>query len=79
MKAIPYTTKSGLTQFKPECTQRKMELIMIGDSYPGWCLACGKEVKGVEPDARKYTCAKCDKPKVYGMAELMMMGLVEIK
>lgn len=28
-----------------------------------------------EPDARKYVCESCGKPKVYGAAELAMMGL----
>ena len=33
------------------------------------------EAERIEPDARKYTCACCDKPKVYGAEELLLMGL----
>ena len=42
----------------------------------GWCLACGSEQDGCEPDARKYKCEGCGKDKVYGAAELAVMGLV---
>lgn len=41
--------------------------------YVGFCLACGMEHEGVEPDARKYECEDCGKRKVYGAEELMMM------
>lgn len=44
-----------------------------GLSSPGWCVKCGKEHKGVEPDARKDPCAKCGSASVYGAEELMMM------
>ena len=43
----------------------------------GRCLACGDEAYGVEPDARQYECESCGEPKVYGLAELLMMGLLE--
>jgi len=39
---------------------------------PGFCLACGAEVEGVEPDARNYTCEACGEKQVYGAEELMM-------
>jgi hypothetical protein len=76
MNSVPYTTKSGQKQFKPECTEE--ELSVLSDEGTGWCLACGTEADGVEPDARKYTCAACNQPKVYGLEELLMMGLVTI-
>ena len=43
----------------------------------GRCLACGAEADGVEPDARQYECECCGEPKVYGLAELLIMGLIE--
>lgn len=43
----------------------------------GYCLACGAEAYGIEPDARKYKCEECDKPFVYGAEELLMMGKIE--
>lgn len=39
---------------------------------PGFCLSCGKEAGGCEPDARKYTCESCGAPEVYGASELLM-------
>ena len=50
-----------------------MELDDAGD---GWCLACGAVNMGVEPDARRYVCDCCGARKVYGAAELALMGLV---
>jgi predicted RNA-binding Zn-ribbon protein involved in translation (DUF1610 family) len=43
------------------------------DDYVGFCLACGSEAYGVEPDARKYECEDCGERKVYGAEELLMM------
>jgi hypothetical protein len=43
------------------------------DDNLGFCLACGAEVDGLEPDARGYTCEGCGEPKVYGAQELLMM------
>lgn len=39
--------------------------------YIGFCIACGAENMGVEPDARKYPCEECDKRTVYGAQELL--------
>ena len=41
--------------------------------YVGFCIACGYEQEGVEPDARKYKCERCGEMKVYGAEELMIM------
>jgi len=46
-----------------------------GDEYIGFCLACGDEAYGVEPDARRYECESCGENKVYGAEELLMMVL----
>ena len=51
---------------------RILEAVESGD-YMGFCLACGDEAYGVEPDARKYECESCGKPKVYGAEELLLM------
>jgi hypothetical protein len=56
-----------------------MQEIMFGTSDNGWCIACGEEAYGVEPDARKYECECCEKRAVYGYQELLMMGLLTIK
>ena len=40
---------------------------------PGFCLTCGEEQEGCEPDAEKYECESCGARKVYGAATLAMM------
>ena len=75
MKTAKYKTKTGNTQFKPVLSQRELQNVMM-DGTEGFCLACGSEASGVEPDARKYTCESCGNPKVYGFEELLMMNLI---
>lgn len=38
---------------------------------PGFCIACGEEADGCEPDAEGYKCDNCGKLKVYG-AEMLL-------
>ena len=45
---------------------------MTGLDNPGFCLACGEEQEGCEPDARKYECEHCGEHQVYGAEELAM-------
>lgn len=40
---------------------------------PGFCIACGADADGCEPDARGYTCEDCGAPQVFGAEELLMM------
>lgn len=40
---------------------------------PGFCLACGEEADGCEPDARKYKCEYCGEHAVYGADEILLM------
>ena len=54
-----------------EAVEREMTTL----DNPGFCLACGEEAMGCEPDARQYECEHCGKRQVYGAAEvLMIMG-----
>ncbi|HZU91408.1 MAG TPA: hypothetical protein VE993_19305 [Stellaceae bacterium] len=39
---------------------------------PGFCLACGAEAEGVEPDAEQFTCESCGEAAVYGAAEILV-------
>ena len=39
--------------------------------YIGFCIACGAEHDGVEPDARKYRCEECNARTVYGAEHLL--------
>jgi hypothetical protein len=45
---------------------------MIDLDNPGFCLACGNEQGGCEPDARRIRCEVCGENKVYGAQELML-------
>jgi hypothetical protein len=40
---------------------------------PGFCLACGEEAEGVQPDARRHKCEACGEKAVYGAEELLLM------
>ena len=44
------------------------------DDYTGFCLACGEDAYGVEPDARRYECESCGAKAVYGAEEVLIMG-----
>lgn len=44
----------------------------VGLDNPGFCLACGCEVEGVEPDACNYECEACGEAEVFGAEELML-------
>lgn len=39
---------------------------------PGFCVLCGADAEGVEPDARGYTCESCGEPGVHGAEELLL-------
>lgn len=47
---------------------------MFGLDNPGFCLNCGAEREGCEPDAQGYECYDCGKHAVAG-AETILMGL----
>jgi hypothetical protein len=40
---------------------------------PGFCIDCGTEMEGCEPDAREYKCEACGQRTVYGAEELVLM------
>ena len=71
MKA--YQARNGATQYKPSLSS--IEDIIRSDNSTGFCLGCGAEQDGVEPDARKYVCEGCGAAKVYGAEQLLVMGL----
>jgi hypothetical protein len=39
---------------------------------PGFCIACGEDAEGCEPDMRRSECEHCGKRAVYGAEELLM-------
>jgi len=40
-------------------------------SNPGFCIACGEDADGCEPDAERYECDSCGKRAVYGAEQLL--------
>lgn len=42
------------------------------EEYTGFCIRCGMEKGGVEPDARKYECDECGKRTVYGGEQIVL-------
>lgn len=42
------------------------------DDCRGFCLACGAEAYGCEPDARHYLCESCGAHSVYGAEEILL-------
>ena len=56
----------------PRLVMHAVERRLMSLDNPGFCVVCGAEAEGVEPDARKYTCESCGSPAVYGAEELML-------
>lgn len=50
----------------------------MSEDNGGFCLACKEEAWGVEPDARNYECECCGENQVFGLEEILMMGLVTL-
>ena len=46
---------------------------MFGMENPGFCLACGEDADGCEPDARNYPCEVCGECQVFGAQEVLLM------
>lgn len=58
----------------PDLTMDQIIEAVEADDSIGFCIYCGYETSGVEPDARDYKCDNCEKEGVYGAEELMMMA-----
>lgn len=44
------------------------------DEFPGLCLSCGEDARGVEPDAERYRCDFCGERSVYGVEQIAILG-----
>lgn len=56
----------------------KLERLEAGiDDNLGFCTGCGAEHDSCEPDARNYVCEGCGQNRVFGAAELLIMGYAE--
>jgi len=47
------------------------------DENTGFCILCGAEAEGVEPDAQCYICEMCGEKSVFGAQELVVMGYAD--
>ena len=54
--------------------ENAIERAYEGLDNPGFCLACGQEQDGCEPDARNYACESCGENRVFGAEEILMIG-----
>jgi hypothetical protein len=41
---------------------------------PGFCIYCGNEQEGCEPDAENYECDECGRDGVFGAETLLIMS-----
>lgn len=60
----------------PERVTEAVERARSSLDNPGFCIRCGADADGVEPDARKYECESCGEPGVYGAEELLIMQVL---
>jgi hypothetical protein len=56
----------------PERIKDAVEAEMNSLENPGFCLGCGEDAMGCEPDACEYECESCGEHKVYGASELLI-------
>lgn len=49
------------------------------DSCCGFCISCHHEQAGVEPDGEKYQCEECGERRVYGAAQCVLLGYINIE
>lgn len=53
-------------------TAEELLAAVEADACIGFCVACGTEHYGVEPDARNLPCQECGNCKVYGAEDLLI-------
>lgn len=73
MKIGIWTVHPSITEeVVSEAVKRRMTTL----DNPGFCLACGQEADGCEPDAEGYECESCGEAAVYGADELLIYMVV---
>ena len=50
---------------------RVMDAAESGENA-GFCISCGADADGCEPDAREYACVECGRQAVYGAEEIVI-------
>ena len=75
---MKYRTIAGeLADVHPSITPERIidavERCMTMLDDPGFCLHCGTDADGCEPDARHYKCDSCGLLTVFGAEEVLLM------
>jgi hypothetical protein len=55
----------------PSITDDRVIEAVERDDCTGFCVACGEEQGGYEPDARRYRCEACGAFAVFGAEQLL--------
>lgn len=63
-----------MTTTTHKLTFSQVQQAVESDRNAGFCLACGEEASGVEPDAREYKCESCGELRVFGAEQILIMG-----
>jgi len=53
-----------------------VERSMFDLDNPGFCVACGDDADGVEPDAERYKCRACGAAAVFGAEQLLFCAIL---
>ncbi len=75
-RATTFKTAQGTRKGFVPVFESEDEYFELSEGDAGFCVWCGEEAYGVEPDARKYQCESCKCDGVYGLQELVIMNLV---
>ena len=63
-----------MTKQPHHITIDRLELASL--NHEGFCISCGDLVQGIEPSARHRTCPCCKRPNVFGLEQIVQMGLL---
>ena len=74
-QAAASTAAPMTTIVHPDVTFDHLQEAIDSHDNPGMCIACGCDAGGVEPDAEKYPCDECGKHTVYGVEQVVLLGL----
>lgn len=60
----------SLSNMKLNIDETEVFAAIEEDDNSGFCIACGTQHDGVEPDARNYKCEHCGEMKVFGAEQI---------
>lgn len=55
-----------------ELNWKRISEVIESEEMIGFCLACGFEQHGVEPDAEGYACESCGAHEVWGAEQILI-------